>query len=171
MRCSKFQKNLSAYIDGELDLQEKEELERHLIKCSYCQKEKEKLSEVVEFVKNSTYPDVPVDLWGRIQEKLDVAEVHSHSMVFKWVPIPVGVAVFAILLYFFGATFFFNSSKTSPMPIEICLQEHLLFSSEQMLPTYISSDLVSEETKETSVKTHSENSEIDMLLEVYYENN
>ncbi|MGQ9609310.1 MAG: anti-sigma factor family protein [bacterium] len=171
MHCSKFQKNLSAYLDGELDLQKKEELEKHLIKCSECRKEKEKISEVVEFVKNSTYPDIPVDLWERIQEKLEKAPVYSHFMVFKWVSIPVGAAVFAILLYLLGVTFFFNNPKISPMPIEICLQEHLLFSSEQILPTYISPDLLSTETKETSIDTHLGNSEIDMLLEVYYENN
>lgn len=171
MRCSKFQKNLSAYIDNELDLQKKEELERHLMKCSDCQKEKEKISEIVEFVKSSAYPDVPNGLWERIQENLSEAPVHSHFMVFKWASIPVGAAVFAILLYFFSSTIFFNNAKTSPMPIEICLQEHLLFYSEQILPTYISSDLLSTEASKTSVNTKSENSEIDMLLEVYYENN
>ena len=171
MRCSKFQKNLSAYIDNELDVKKKEELEKHLIKCSDCQKEKERISEVVEFVKNSAYPDIPDGLWERIQENLVEAPVHSGFTVFKWASIPVGAAVFAILLYFFGTTFLPHNLKTSPMPIEICLQEHLLFYSEQMLPTYVSSDLISTEASKTSVNTKSENSEIDMLLEVYYENN
>ncbi len=171
MSCSKFQKNLSAYIDGELDLRSKEELEKHLMICHNCQREKDRISEVIELVKSSADIDVPDGLWGRVQEKLVEIPAHSHFALFKWASIPAGAVIFAILLYFFSTTFFFNSLKTSPMPIDICLQEHLLLYSEQIIPTYVSSDLLNTEAQKTSVNSQSGNPEIDLLLEVYYENN
>jgi anti-sigma factor RsiW len=46
MECSKIQKKLSAYQDGELNSFEKEELARHLQGCRSCREEIEKLEQV-----------------------------------------------------------------------------------------------------------------------------
>ncbi len=52
------QKNLSAYLDGQLTTRERERMERHLAECSRCQEELATLGSAVELL--HTVPSVPL---------------------------------------------------------------------------------------------------------------
>ncbi len=48
MKCSHVKRKLSAYLDGELSIAEKKEIESHLQQCSGCQEELTALSSVTD---------------------------------------------------------------------------------------------------------------------------
>lgn len=103
MKCNKVRKKLSAFIDEELNIKEKEEILNHLNQCPKCTKEMEILKktwnslEVWEGIKSSE--DFELKFWERI--KVEEEKRFSLSEILRRIlPIPVPVA--AMIIFFIG---------------------------------------------------------------------
>jgi predicted anti-sigma-YlaC factor YlaD len=68
MKCEDFKDLLSPYIDGATSNLESRLVREHLGKCQSCLKEYNKLLKLEEMVRSIDAPDVPEDLWDRIEE-------------------------------------------------------------------------------------------------------
>ncbi len=173
LRCS-FHKNLSAFLDDELNSRERTQMERHISECMDCRREAERLREMIGIIEATPRPEVPADAWAGTLRKIEAASERPARVwgfrVPKWGAIPAGAVVFALLLYFLSSQFFFNGTETGPMSVTVYLQEHELSSSQQVLSPDFLSDLTSVQTEEATEngETDESMSELDMLVEVHY---
>ena len=173
MNCYKFRKNLALLLDNELDLEKRLQMEQHLYACNDCSYEKEKMEEVISRFKKVSIPEVTNESWEDTRRKLlsNIDQLPRKTSIFKihkWVFVPVGTIAFAILLYLFSGLLFFNHNESGPMSIDVCLEEHSLFSAEQRLPSDILPDITITDIKQTDKKADEIESKLDTLLEAHY---
>jgi hypothetical protein len=175
LKCYKFRKNLALLLDNEIDLKKRLQMEQHLYTCNDCSYEKEKMEEVINRFKKVSIPEVTKESWDDTRrklltniEQLPIPRKTSIFRIHKWTFVPVGTIAFAILLYMFSGLLFFNHSESGPMSIDVCLEEHSLYSAEQKLPSDILTDISITEIKQTDEKTDDTESKLDTLLEAHY---
>jgi excisionase family DNA binding protein len=68
MTCQECRDSLSALIDRELSAEELKEVQTHLQECVECCQECTQLCCVDAATKQACCPEVPADLWERVQE-------------------------------------------------------------------------------------------------------
>lgn len=173
MKCSKFRKNLTLLLDNELDFKRRLQMEQHLYACNNCSYEKEKMEDVISRFKKVSIPEVTKESWEDTRRKLlsNIEQLPRKTSIFKihkWAFVPVGTIAFAILLYLFSGVLFFNHNESGPMSIDVCLEEHSLFSAEQRLPSDILPDLTITDIKQTDKKADEPEFKLDTLLEAHY---
>lgn len=173
LRCTSFRKNLSAFLDDELNSQKRSQMEQHISKCADCRREAEKLREMIGLIEASPRPEVPVQAWAGTLRKIETySEKPARAWGFKaprWGVIPAGAVVFALLLYFLGVQFFYGD-EIGPISVTVCLQEHELSYSQQALSPDFLSGLTTVQTEggAETAETAEPMSELDMLVEVHY---
>jgi len=173
LRCSSFRKNLSAYLDGELDSRKRMQIEIHISECEDCRREAEKLGKMIELVRGTERPELPIHLWEGTRQRLETASEQPAGMwvrMPKWAFAPVGGVVLAMLVYLLSSQLFIHNYKGDPVPVTVYLQEHKLTYSEQVLPSDLSSELtlVQTESATEEIQYDSPMSELEMLMEVHY---
>ena len=67
--CSRIQKQLGAYLDGELSPKRRTAVERHLVRCLLCRIALENLRRLERALENIKVPPAPSDLAWRIMAK------------------------------------------------------------------------------------------------------
>ena len=80
MNCENRKIILSAYLDGEVSKEEKREIERHLKKCSVCNKELKKLQNLSSLLKETPEIKLSSQFEERLKEKLKIS---SESNILK----------------------------------------------------------------------------------------
>jgi hypothetical protein len=70
MGCTKIQKQLSAYLDGELTSDRAAEVETHLRVCARCQEVFDELRLLASTSQNLAFASPKTDLWPAIQERV-----------------------------------------------------------------------------------------------------
>ncbi|MCK4262210.1 zf-HC2 domain-containing protein [bacterium] len=103
MRCSEVRKNLSAFLDGEMDEKEQLEIKAHLKDCSSCSREGELLRGSWEVL--SEWKDIEpssyfkTNFWRRVREQESIKRKPIfHPQLFpRWA---AALATAAILLVF-----------------------------------------------------------------------
>ncbi len=177
LKCSFCRKNLSAFLDGELDPQERRQVELHISDCADCRREMERLRKMVRLVGGMERPEVPAQLWEATQRKLATSSDQPIRIwVFRkpvWAIAPAAAAVLMMLLYFAGGQLFFSGYKAETIPVTVYLEEYALSYSEQILSPDLLPELTIVQTQESEVGTTSDESmsELDMLMEVHYGTN
>jgi len=84
MRCSRVQRWLSAYGDGELDAQRREAVEQHLAHCHHCAAALERLKGPwAMLVEVDPVPPLPTGLWHRILRQLEDHERHPWYRTYR----------------------------------------------------------------------------------------
>lgn len=175
LRCSSVRKHLSALLDDELDSRKRRQIELHISECAGCQRETGELQEIISHIRSSERPEAPPQIWEEVRRRLNAVPERSSARI-RWKLVPAGAVAFALLLYFLGSHLFIYKLETGRMPIDVYLQEHALFNSEQVLPPDLLSDLTVvqaagvEESGTGSKSTSSTKpvSELEMLMEVHY---
>lgn len=175
MRCSKVTKNLSAFIDGELNPQESKIVEAHILECASCNREVEKLREMIGIVGKTEKPLPPFDLWEGTCRKIEESSKSPVGWLVgfrapRWVLFPAGAVIALLIVYFTASQFIFHQGKTEQVPVTVYLQEHARFYSEQMLPAMVSTELTIAQNGHASddLNDNEPMSEIDLLMEVHY---
>jgi len=177
LKCSSVCKDLSAFLDDELNPRRRRQVELHISECENCRREAEKLREMIGFVGGISRPEVPVQLWEGTRQKLEAAsEQAGKRRIFKmpaWGFIPAGAAVSLVLLYLLAGQLFFPGYGTEPIPVDVYLEEYTLSSSEQVLSPDPLSGLTIAQTERATQDTQSDlpMSELEMLMEVHYGTN
>ncbi len=70
MRCEEVQERLSALIDEQMNQQEREQVQHHLMTCETCAREYRELRRFVEFCRQLEQPEPKIDLWQELQPML-----------------------------------------------------------------------------------------------------
>lgn len=75
MQCEDVKPLLSGYIDGELDENDRDAVEKHLAACDVCRTEYEKLRDLVEVTSEMRFKEpakeVWDDYWSRVYNRLE----------------------------------------------------------------------------------------------------
>lgn len=172
--CSSFRKNLSAFLDDELEPRRRRQMELHVSECADCRRETEKLREMIGIIGGMERPKVPITLWEGTRRRIEAgSELPTRAPVLRmprWVFAPAAAIVFMLLLYFLGGQLLFHRYGTEPIPIAAYLQEHAFSYSDQVLPSNALSELTITQTEQVAEQAWSDEpmSELDMLMEVHY---
>lgn len=98
MKCKDYDiEKINRYIDGEMDENEKNILEEHIGKCTYCRGYLEALKTSVSFMKESSIETVsaPDRVWSRVMEKI----TERGRRKIKWGYIFAPAAALAVLTF------------------------------------------------------------------------
>ena len=100
MRCRKVEKNLSAYVDRELDLRTAKKLEAHLSGCPRCREKLAALERVETAL--AAFPDREPSpfLWTRVQAGVGTPPLRSVPIRgrFRMATVPARVALVSLFL-------------------------------------------------------------------------
>jgi anti-sigma factor RsiW len=173
LHCSSFRKNLSAFLDGELSLRKRKQMELHISECASCREEAEKFRQMIGIIGGMERPEVPAQLWEGTKRRIQAAsELPARKPVLgipRWAFVPAA-AVLAVLVYVLGGQLLFHKYETGPIPIAVYFQEHALSYSEQVLSSNPLSELAIVQAEQIAEETWSDEpvSELEMLMEVHY---
>jgi anti-sigma factor RsiW len=101
MKCSKVQKKLSAYQDGELKLQEEEEVKSHLLSCRACSEQYAELDRVWRTL--GEMQEIRPDPWfyrqlvRKIREPTEKRLFPTLQKVFQLLRAPLTVSIILIV--------------------------------------------------------------------------
>ena len=133
MNCQKIIKLLNPYVDQVLDAESTQQVEEHLKSCPACNKEYQRLKQLVTFLNSLPGINAPNGFTQKIMAKISQEEIQVQSswmdFLRKRISIPslsfprkwesmfsfrlVGAAATAALVVFFAFTFIFNTPDTS----------------------------------------------------------
>jgi hypothetical protein len=174
LNCLTFRKNLSQFLDNELNPKVRTQMKQHLSECIECSLDTEKMKEAISRFRDVTVPDVFPEHWETTRQKLlsSVEHLPHRTILFripKWGFIPIGIVTAALLLYLLSGIFFFDNNNLGPISVDVCLQEHSLFS-EQSSPLKIVPEFAVTENSQSKEKTVSDDStsDLDVLMEAHY---
>lgn len=125
MKCRRVEKNLSAYLDGELPEEEKRRTGEHLKTCSRCRERFEELSRVESVLSEFPGRDPSPFLWTRVQARLE-AEREPRSRpapaFVRWATVAA-----ASLLLVAGGIAYWRSTDRRPeiAGLEVAIAEDL----------------------------------------------
>lgn len=111
--CEQIRGNLSAFLDGEVSQEEREEVSRHLAGCSSCREQKKLLEECWTYL--GGYPTLSAgdDFDRTLFQRLSLEEgyprekPHPKRGLFRGLPLkPVAVAAAAVILILVGLQIF-----------------------------------------------------------------
>ncbi|WP_029687865.1 DUF4349 domain-containing protein [Thermoanaerobacter sp. A7A] len=114
MDCKKALQLIPRYIDGELDVSQKEELEKHIESCESCRKEYQLEKNIIESLKNMPPLELPEDFNKKIHEKLvyqkNILEKKKERLK-KTLTVAVIAASFILMTVFVVNIFKFDKSS------------------------------------------------------------
>jgi anti-sigma factor RsiW len=100
MKCSKIQKKLSAYQDGELEPREQEQVRGHLLSCRGCREQFAELERVWQTL--GGLEEIHPDPWFYRQVVRKIKEPREQSLFpgLQWIPrlLPAPAMVFMLLV-------------------------------------------------------------------------
>lgn len=125
MNCKEIEQLLSAYIDGELENQEKSIVSSHLKECPKCLKTKEQLERTVALVKSLKHVEAPSNILVNVREELEKKTIWIKIKEFLLLPLTtrqgiqslVGIAAVLFLVIYI------NSQKSTMKTPKEIIQE------------------------------------------------
>ncbi len=134
MKCKQILPLLSSYIDGEVNTEDKEEIETHLKGCAMCSKTMAQLRETVDSLKYMHEVSMPSELEERIKAGLRAEEQAKEAAsstdrgkqpallgnALRYLLVFSGVlaAIIAVIIPLRAFWFVQDSSKTTPKTVE-----------------------------------------------------
>jgi predicted anti-sigma-YlaC factor YlaD len=107
MKCSRIRRRLSAFLDGEVTEEEKQQILEHLKFCPDCQKELDELHKLSDSL--DSFEEIEPSPYFMIRLKQRIAEREERSLIrfpfVEWtrhVAVPVGVTALIIFSLFLG---------------------------------------------------------------------
>ena len=134
MRCRKVQRNLSSYLDRELELRAAKKLEAHLAGCPRCREKLAALERMEKALEGFPGREPSPFLWTRVQSGLRPVgpqdrRVKAWSKPLRLVPIPARVALVSLFLAVVLVGVIFSLRKPAVRPqgarAEIAVAENL----------------------------------------------
>ncbi|MBN1550223.1 zf-HC2 domain-containing protein, partial [bacterium] len=101
MNCSKVQENLSAFLDNELTASDMTAIKAHLIRCSECRQERDRLEKIGSSLRSlpplQVPPEFEYQLFARI--KSQTTQIGSKRLInWKTVLVPICTLVLGIII-------------------------------------------------------------------------
>jgi hypothetical protein len=100
MECRKYESQFNDYLDGELSLQEREELHFHLRKCLSCYRKWNSLQKTKEILSRLPTLHPPAHLSAVVMARLKERRLRKILWPFDYIPrwLPMGVAAAGLLV-------------------------------------------------------------------------
>ena len=174
MKCSAFRRNLSAFLDHELNDREEQQMKEHLSQCEACRRETEQMRMMVSIVADTPRPQLPPRLWEETRQRLEtVTPQRAFPAISRWSFIPVAAAILILVLYLAGSHFALLGSGSEAPSIALYLQEHTLSQSEDVLAPNPVSELTLARMEQPVGGTEASESvpDLELLMEVHYGTN
>jgi len=122
--CSNARENISAYIDDELNINERISFEEHIKNCKECKAELEEILKIVELCKELPQQELPVDFKSELHEKLLAVAIRQDVKVrsirksksFFFTKTFASIAAGMLLIFLAGS--FYKFGLLSPMKSE-----------------------------------------------------
>ncbi|MBE7053100.1 MAG: zf-HC2 domain-containing protein [Ruminococcaceae bacterium] len=95
--CRKYKNNISAYIDNELDKNQKHDFENHIKNCAKCQSEYSKILLISDSLSENTI-EAPQGFMASLKGRIATEEVNKKKSFYKYFNFKTCSAVFAICL-------------------------------------------------------------------------
>lgn len=119
--CSNARENINAYIDDELNMDERHSLEKHIEKCKKCKTELDEMQKIVELCKDLPQQELPADFKAELHEKLLAVAVKQDGKVrsikktksFFFTKTFASIAAGILLIFLAGS--FYRFGLLSPM--------------------------------------------------------
>lgn len=125
MRCSKIQRNLSRFIDNEITVLQKKEIENHLVNCKNCQRVYLGMLQSWKLLNVLPNPEQPPFLYTRIRARLlEQAGAKSRGWMER-ILVPLSATVAVILGIVIGSIVGANG----PVPDHVSIAENNVTSS------------------------------------------
>ena len=161
------QRQLSAYLDNELEFSETIQVEKHLDNCDQCRRVLTDFQTQQNLISNLRH-DVPVDIWSQIQGQIGepVDEKISPPLWRRlWLPIPTAGLVAVLVI---GIIFLFPTSEDPVFdPINNYLLAHAKYTMDYPALDGMSLDETAVSSTATSEAEPFEDT--DVLLSAYYD--
>ena len=116
------EEQISAWVDGQLEAEERRLLEAHIPGCEKCRKIFEEMSEVTRLFRHEELTPPP-DLWRRISSKLDSPSRSSWRWPLSWGRKEIGAAAAAIVLMLAGSAWLSLRYRSEDAFRRMALQE------------------------------------------------
>lgn len=118
MLCNEIRQNLTAYLHGELNQQERKEIHRHLSECESCLAFEMEMQRTNRFMNRLQFQALPENFDEQLAKKLDRAEIKTPYQRNNFRRLVYAIA--ATLIITFGLEIFiyqFIQSTRSPMQL------------------------------------------------------
>lgn len=139
MSHGRLERQLSAYLDGELSADDAAEVRLHLSQCPRCQREVERLQVLKQVLGALPERDAPVNLWVSVREQL---QQPRSSLWERWMeslrtlglgrrPVAAAAAV-AVVLVLIAVPLVrgrLDRLRAADLGVDVYLREHVLVSS------------------------------------------
>lgn len=83
MKCKKAERLLLRSFDGLLKTEEREELDKHLESCLFCQRKREDYQFMLDALKERDFPEPRAYFWERLQAKLKERKRSEPLLLWK----------------------------------------------------------------------------------------
>jgi len=112
MKCEDIEILLSSYIAGEINIEEKKQLEKHLEKCIHCQKILKQTQSIFRFLKEDSISLPPN--WEKFPERL-AYKLLKEKIKPRWAfkPFIWGLGLAMLIMVFFLKPFKLPETKTT----------------------------------------------------------
>lgn len=119
--CSNARENINAYIDDELNMDERHSFEKHIEKCKKCKTELDEMQKIAELCKDLPQQELPADFKAELHEKLLAVAVKQDGKVrsikktksFFFTKTFASIAAGILLIFLAGS--FYRFGLLSPM--------------------------------------------------------
>jgi len=125
MKCRRVERNLSAYLDGELPAEESLRVGEHLKACSRCRRRFEELTRVETILSEFPGRDPSPFLWTRVQARLEAGRERRSrpARVFVWW---ASVAAASLVLVAAGIAYWRSTGERPEVAgLEVAIAEDL----------------------------------------------
>jgi len=113
MDCTRFEEDISAYVDGELEPQEARGIEEHLASCECCRDLRDQMTAMKTAVSELPEPDIaPEDLWSFAP----AATSAQPNRILVVVSRVAAVAMIAVASFAFGIAFSTLQQRSGQLP-------------------------------------------------------
>lgn len=151
MNCEKVRKELSSYLDNEVDIVQKSIIKEHLEKCRVCSYQLRQLKQIQNIMQKIPLQKPEPGFYERLSSRLSEKKVSLRERLFGWEyswrlsPSFAGkiiVAASFVLILSISLLYFWRSSSIPEVNIDIFQQEYISsrmgsFAGESVLPVLL----------------------------------
>jgi len=134
MNCKKVKKELSSYLDNEISLDKRLEIEKHLQKCTSCSYQLKQLKKIHTLMQEIPFQEPEPGFYERLSSRLNKKRINLKEKLFRWrynwqlSLSPIGkmaVAVAILLIFSFSLLYIWRSFSVPEVNIEVFQQEYV----------------------------------------------
>lgn len=136
MNCKRVKKELSSYLDNEISLDKRLEIEKHLQRCTSCFYQLKQLKKIRILIQESPFQKPEPGFYERLSSRLNKKRINLKEKLFGWrynwqlSLSPIGkmvVTVTVLLIISFSFLYIWRSFSLPEVNIEVFQQEYVRF--------------------------------------------